>query len=252
MKWNIKDCGDGIEKLAAQILPKDVAETYNKFWGNYIGHRNGKPINIAGISDEDNLIRLKLGQWCYTLLQNHLILNYIQKEIPDKIQNNSQVLHSLRLFTEVTNTLYNSGELINKYNSDFDNSNINISWFNDFIEFRNTITHNIRPLYSISENQLLVPSNFQWFSLNSSGSTRWIWPIDNFDGIEYSPLKSFVFEMNARHKQLLFDLINASLNTAKEIFNEKVIDPPTSFDCKTISTLGLTSGDLFVSGAGDF
>ena len=77
MEWNLKDFGDSIEKNAYKILSDSACKSYTKYWGSFIGNRNGNSIPIKGISEEHNNLRLLLGQWCYIVLRNQVFIHIV-------------------------------------------------------------------------------------------------------------------------------------------------------------------------------
>lgn len=224
MKWNIKDHGESIEKLAAKQLEPEIVSAYNKFWGTYIGHKKGAPINIPGLIEQDNRTRLKLGQWCYTLLQNQLFIALCKTPVNIRPNHYLKIATSIRTWNECTHLLYNSIELAEDFNADFPTKVIPVAGLLAFKDFRNVIAHNFRPPISFPEGQLIVPKNFEVFK-HSNANERRIWTLDEPKSpkIQYWTLagfKSFVFQQN---KQLLFQMLDRAELIMKEILPDKTI-----------------------------
>jgi hypothetical protein len=226
MNWNIKDLGESIEKLAANKLDQSLINSYNKFWGTYIGHHKGAPIPIAGINNDDDRIRLKLGQWCYSLLQNQLFLTLIKVPKSIKAKEFEKVANSIRVFVESTHHIYNSIELVENFNEDFPFFRINVSSLSGFKNFRNILAHNVRPLIKV-KTELMVPKNFSVFS-DSKADDRWIWTLDSykFKDVEYCALSEYINFTSENNRHLTFSLLEKSTEILNEQIAGKAIDKP--------------------------
>jgi len=217
MNWNIKDHGDAIERLASLKLEESLVLAYNNFWGRYIGHDKGNPVPILEITEEHNELRLKLGQWCYVLLQNQTFLSIMKAPSNIKGKEYEKVANSLRLFLESTHLVYNGIELIEDFNQDvikegFSELQFELANYRGFKNFRNILAHNIRPFVEIPlKGALLVPQNFNAFS-DSSAHDRWIWPLESkkFDKVDYWPLNEYLENLRQTNKNFLCHLLDKS------------------------------------------
>ena len=232
MRNNINDFGDSIEKRAVKLMSTfnpEIISKYNVFWGKYIGHdQKGKPLSINQIeegSEMDNK-RLLLGQWIYVLLQNQVILLSIKKEIPSKITNKAfqKVSKFIRLLNEGTHCFYNSIEVVKKFNDD-QKKNIKVEVIDGFINYRNTLAHNLRPILKFENNNLLVPLDFKMF-IESGANDRWIWSHDSnkFKDVKYGTLTEYIENLFQKNKELLFSVISESLEILHEELGDKKID----------------------------
>lgn len=225
MKWNIKDHGESVEKVAAEKLEPSIISRYNAFWGNCIGNVGGKPLQIKGIDSDTNRTRLFLGQCNYTLLQNLLFLDLIN-EIPKSIKKkeSQKLVKSLKLFYQSTHILFNSIELVDHYNQYpllQTNSKINIDQLHSFKKFRNLLAHGFRPEIKI-EQCLHVPKNFELFTDLAIGDHK-IWSLDNMGKIEYWSLFEYINFLSEKNKHLLFELLNKSIEFAEKKLKDKNI-----------------------------
>lgn len=232
MRNNIKDSGDSIEKLTVKLMSNlnpEIIIKYNEFWGNYIGHdQNGNPLSINGIKvgSEIDKKRLILGQWIYILLQNQVILQTIKKEIPIKITNKAfqKVSKFIRLLNEGTHCLYNSIEVVKKFNYDQDKK-IKTDNIIGFINYRNILAHNVRPLLKFENNNILVPIDFEIF-INSGPNDRWIWSLDSykFQNVKYGTLNDYIEDLFQKNKEFLFSVLDESILILKVELGDKKID----------------------------
>lgn len=253
MKWNIKDCGESIEKLAATQLEQGLVVKYNIFWGKYIGHKDGQPLLIKGISEEQNRKRLLLGQWCYSVLQNQLFLKKLS-DVPTNIKRSKEKLaKSIRVFLESTHILFNTIEIVNHFNEDFTEYTINIDSLSSFKKFRNILTHNIRPLIGIN-SMLMVPKNLEVF-YDWTPNERKIWILDSYEGIEYWSLLDYVDFVYKKNSNLLFELLRNATHILTEELGESLIEPPDPIlftdECisasgdSSVNVSGITSASKF-------
>jgi hypothetical protein len=225
MKWNIKDHGDSVEKIAAKELDDTIVNRYNEYWGNYIGNVSGKPLEINGIDSETNRTRLFLGQCLYTLLQNLLLLNLING-IPNKIKHNEpkKLVKSLKLYLEATHILYNSVDIVEDYNK-FPfvptESKIDVLKFFSFKKFRNVLAHGFRPEVKV-DHCLYVTKNFELFNDWSEGDYK-IWTLDNIGEIDFWSIFDYINYLKEQNKQLLFDLLDKSIEFAENKLKDKNI-----------------------------
>jgi hypothetical protein len=220
MKWNIKDNGESIEKLAAKRLDVATIAKYNSFWAMYIGCASGKPIAIKDITEEQNRKRLLIGQWNYTLLYNLLLIK-LPKGSSSNIKKKDyvKVVNSIRQYTEVVHLLYNSVEIVGKFNGVFPMHKIDTSNFRSFIVYRNNIAHNIRPFIKI-QDEVHYPSNYEIFeNLNHN----FIWSLDEPQSIQYQSFAQFKTFAYEKIRGLLYMLIDKGTNIMKTELGEKTI-----------------------------
>lgn len=208
MKWNIKEHGESIEKLASKELDISIVKQYNEYWGKYVGHNNGEPISIEGIDESLNRQRLLLGQWCYTLLQNLLLLKS-ENRSPFNIKNGEyhKLTKSIRLYFEAVHLLYNSTEIIRHYNEYKLGEQIDITSFNSFRAYRNIIAHNIRPFLRI-DGVVHFPKNYEVFDHLQE---NFVWPLDTKPDIEYHSIDDFKQYAFEQIKDLLFKLVENAI-----------------------------------------
>jgi hypothetical protein len=233
MKWNIKDNGESIEKLAAKRLDAATIEKYNSFWAVYIGCANGKPIAIKDITDEQNRKRLLIGQWNYTLLYNLLLIKLPNGSSSNiKKKDYEKVVNSIRQYSEVVHLLYNSVEIVEKFNGVFPMHKIDTSSFRSFIEYRNNIAHSIRPFIKI-QHEVHYPSNYEVFeNLNHN----FIWSLDEPPSIQYQSLTHFMAFAYEKIRGLLYMLIDKG----KKIMNTELGEKTIGNDVLTDFLLGLS------------
>ncbi len=215
MNWNIKDHGDSIEKLAAKKLADSIISKYNTFWATYIGCENGLPIQIKNITEEQNRIRLLLGQWNYTLLFNLLILEPNNSSFGTIKKNEyNKVVQSIQKYNGMVHTFYNSIEIIKKFNEYFKSHNIDISQYKTFVEYRNIIAHNIRPFIKI-DSVVRYPLNYDVFE---NLDKNFVWSLDSSPQIKYQTIEEFKGYAFSHTQNLLFNLIDK----ANEILSSKL------------------------------
>ena len=246
MKWNVKDAGDPLERKCHDLITKQLKK-YQEFWSNYVGNYNGKPLRILNITPELDKKRLLIAQWNYTILRNtysiELLLNSNKKK---KNKDIYSVIKQENDFLLATHLVYNSIEIMNKINYQLDLKNCDqIS--KGFIDFRNHLTHNIKPFTKISNKNLHVPSNFDWFSnINIDTNESWIWSVTDFSGLKFHSLINYLDWCF----QKLIDLFNQLLTNEIQYFKDKLggIKIP-ELDIKIISNIDLDepSGTSFIS-----
>lgn len=229
MKLNIKDFGDAVEKQATITLKNDFADVlhiYNEFWYKFIGHDGkGKPLNIDNIKPNsvENIKRLRLGQWCYILLQNQLFIKLVGNAPTNiKEKDYAKIAKSIRMLFESTHHLYNSIEIVEKFNAE-NSQVINVSSVDGFKAYRNTLAHNIRPYITIS-SEINVPKNHSIFK-DFSADDRWIWSLDNhiFNMFEFWSLSEHLNFTSQQNKNLLINLIKNSDLILQDVFKGKSI-----------------------------
>lgn len=243
MIWNIKDNGESIEKLASKWLEKGLIHEYNKFWGKYIGNINGKPAEISGLSQDKNRDRLLIGQWNYTLLCNLVVLYKLKKEIKlnPKMEEGQKVLQSIRNLNETIHVLYNSNEIVDKFNKKM---YCNIKTLDpSLINYRNIIAHDIRYFIKIGKTELMVPS----MSNDFNNKKDFIWSLDEPSNLEYVFLSDFVNKSYEIVKQMLYDLLSQSCKLlAKDLDNKTIPEYESLTIPKKLSThaSGSTNADF--------
>lgn len=191
MKWNIKDSGDPFEKKCYRLIHNKIKK-YNNFWSTYVGNINGKPANIEGISKDLNIKRLLTAQWNYTILRNVFTTEVIIKRNEKKqVKNQLDLINQEIDFLLSTHLLFNTIEVVDKINSHIEEQPIKHN-FNAFIEFRNHLAHNIKPLIKVINKYYHVPLNFEWFeNINIQTNESWIWSEFDFSDLKFQRISSY-------------------------------------------------------------
>lgn len=225
MKWNIKDYGDPFEKKCYNLISSKVKK-YNSFWSLYVGNVKGKPANIIGVSKDLDRKRLLVAQWNYTFLRNIYTTEVLIKRNKNKqVKDTSDIINQEIDFLLATHLFFNSIELVDKINSHINIQPIKQK-FKAFTEFRNHLTHNIKPLIKISNKYYHVPINFEWFdNISIQTNESWIWSEFDFSGINFQRVSKY-FKW-CLEKSL--DLFNKTLDNELNYFsinlnNKKISD----------------------------
>ena len=225
MKWNIKDNGDPFEQKCKNLISNKIKK-YNVFWSLYVGNNKGKPANIIGLSDDLNTKRLMIAQWNYTLLRNVYTTDVlIKRNAKKQVKNQLDIINQEIDFILATHLFFNTIELVDKINLHIDIKSIKQD-FNAFTEFRNHLTHNVKPLIKVSNNYYHVPSNFEWFdNLNISTNDSWIWSEFDFTGIKFQRVSTY-FEWCFENSLSLFNkaLDNEMNYFSKNLKKKKISD----------------------------
>jgi hypothetical protein len=236
MNRNLKDHGDSIEIEAQKVFNSKIRH-YSKFWVKYVGNIKGKPEQVKDISSVLDKIRRQVAQWNYAILRNLLMLNQIQINCEKtKTQNVCQLLKHEIWFIASINLFYNNIEIFDRIRSTLKLPVQNES-FSDFINMRNCIVHNIKPLIKIEHGYYMVPSNFDWFSTNPIAKNEvWIWSEDNFECLQYQRLSDFVkwcIENTFTHFTNLIKLELLYFSHSKSLSNVKEFEvmPSNNLNC---------------------
>jgi hypothetical protein len=208
MALDIQKFGDPFEQVAFKRFPEKL-QRYPEFWELYVGNDNGRPMEIDGLSKEQNRKRLLIAQWNYGILRNILNLDEIfQKCKNSKVIKNdvTSLIQHEQWFVSSINLFYNNSELFDKVKFHVYPEELNTNkdhLFKDFRKMRAAIIHNLKPVLKISEEDFyLVPKNFDWFlreenTFKKENNKRddfntWIWCQHDFSELEYQRLPDFV------------------------------------------------------------
>jgi hypothetical protein len=227
MQYNIKDHGDPFEKKCYNLISNKIRD-YKLFWSDYVGNNNGKPENINGISEEINKKRILVAQWNYTLLRNvYTTQKLYERNKNKKARDISNAIDQEVDFIISTHLLFNTIEIIRKIEKTIEKKDVIKENWAGFIEFRNCLTHNIKPLTKIEQNIYHVPKNFDWFlSNNTSTDESWIWSDkDFFKNLQFQQFPSF-----------LDWCFQKSITVFNDILNEEIIYFSHNMAGKTISS----------------
>ena len=218
MIWNIKDSGDPFEKECYTLIVNKI-KNYNVFWSSYVGNINGKPAGIEGISKEFDTKRLLIAQWNYTLLRNLFTTEIlINRNAKKQVKNQLNLINQEIDFLLATHLLFNTVEIVDKINSHIEIMPIKQN-FEAFVEFRNHLTHNIKPLTKIINKYFHVPSNFDWFEdLNIKTNESWIWSEFDFSNLKFQRVSSY-FQWCYQNS---LDLFNQTLDHEIFYFSNKL------------------------------
>lgn len=251
MLWNIKDYGDVLEKKAENFMTTKGLIAYKDFWCEYVGNINGQPARLEFSNDDVDNKRKLLAQWNYVILKNLYTIHWLQQKKYNKHKFNkhnfSDIIVYDRDFVLVTHLTYNNIELLDKIHNLINNSNgePHVNKFVDFINLRNMLSHNIKPLTKY-EYSYLTPKNFDWFTANGKNKEKLIWDKNNFNKLEYQPINDyFNWCVNAIINDFKTVLIeeNIFINQLFKQNRVKIVDIPQSMvirkPSKTVS--GLTS-----------
>jgi hypothetical protein len=134
----------------------------------------------------------------------------------------SRIKHEIWFVTAIT-IMYNNIEILKKISNKV-NFHQNFSSFDSFIEMRNAIVHNIKPIVKIENGYYLVPKNFNWFTEQSIPDFEsWIWSKHDFSGLKFQSLPEFFNWCIER----TFDHFNNVLTNEIESFEK-------DFKCKSL------------------
>lgn len=242
MNWNIKDSGDPFEKKCCHLIINKI-KGYNDFWSRYVGNIAGKPAKIEGISYDINEKRLLIAQWNYTILRNVYATKILLKRNEKKqVKNQEDIINQEIDFLLSTHLFYNTIEIINKIKFQID-IEIKEAQHKDFIEFRNHITHNVKPLIKILNNFYHVPENFDWFlDLNMPKNKSWIWSELDSSGLKFQRLSKF-FEWCFQKTLTIFNqILHEELEYFSRNLNDKKISDTIPEIKKTTNKLQPVSG----------
>lgn len=191
MIWNIKDSGDPFEQKCYNLISSKIKK-YNDFWSTYVGNIGGKPASIKGLSRDLDTKRLLVAQWNYTFLRNVFTTDVLIKRNDNKqVKNQLDLINQEIDFLLSTHLFFNTIEIVDKINSHIEIQPIKQN-FNAFIEFRNHLTHNIKPLIKVSNNYYHVPLNFDWFeNINIPTNESWIWSEFDFSSLKFQRLSTY-------------------------------------------------------------
>ena len=244
MTWNLKDYGDPLEKSALNFIELNDLGGYKNFWNEFVGNINGNPARLEFQDGNIDNKRKLLAQWNYTILKNLYIINRLQttRYNKHKIRHNNlnDVLHYDKDFILVTHLIYNNIEILDKIN-DLLNGKSGIGSFKtkyrDFINFRNLLSHNIKPLTKY-DNSYLVPKNFEWFTNNAKDDLKIIWSDNHlFNNIEYQPINEYLTWGVEVIISDFKELLTSEFTYCKSLFNNeqknKIVDIPQSNILKT-------------------
>lgn len=248
MNWNLQDFGDTIEKQFHSII-NDKISRYKDFWVKYVGNISGKPAPIIGISIKDDKLRILIGQWNYNILKNILLLQLL---IENKYKNHklkeSHILYYDRDLLLSCHLYYNIIENFDKINNHIkENVVLNKTKDNkyersnkDFINYRNVLTHNIRPLTKIKNNTYQVPVTWEYFT--SHGKEEFIWSDLEKAEIQYCTLREHLEKILNESLTQFKLLIEEELSFFDKKSVGKIIDPPEP------KGKGDSNGGFFTSG----
>ncbi len=225
MNWNIKDHGDGLEKKSQSLISSRVP-TYKEFWRLYVGNINGNPASINGISEELNHKRLLVAQWNYSILRNTYAIKTTIIGRHKKISNVDSMIEQEVKFLTSTHLFYNTIEIAQKIQIQLEEPSSNQK-FQNFIKFRNCITHNIKPLTKVVNDYYHVPSNFEWFEEKSIKSDEsWIWSEEDFSGLKYQTVDNYFEYCYEESINLLNQVLENELDYFSKLFpNLEISDP---------------------------
>ena len=196
MLWNIKDYGDALEKKAENFMIIKGLIPYKDFWSEFIGNIGGQPARLEYPNDAVDNKRKLFGQWNYIILKNLYSIHWLQQKKYNKHKFNKHNLSDIivydRDFVLITHLTYNNIELLDKIHNLINNSNDEPykNKFVDFINLRNTLSHNIKPLTKY-EYCYMTPKNFVWFTTNGKNKEKLIWDENNFKELEYQPINDY-------------------------------------------------------------
>lgn len=256
MIWNLKDYGEDFEKKYGQhIIQKFGLKGYENFWSEFIGNVQNKPARLENSNIELDKKRKLIGQWNYSLLRNIYNIDNINETLKGhtfKRNNLSIRLRYDREFLMVTHLMYNNLEILNKIYSTINNTKKDGKYTKlerEFVQFRNLISHNIKPLVKIS-NAYEVPENLEWF-LNIDDNEI-IWSDENvFSGLKHQPLtKYYDWCLNKSVKYFKEILVDEFSYINKEFKKDKnkIVDISQNMvlnkNNKNITLSGETSGNI--------
>lgn len=225
MRWNTIDFGDLLESKCSDLINSRLNK-YKYFWSIYVGNIKGSPANIINISPELDRKRRLIAQWNYTILKNIYSIKLLSNKNKKKRSRNIiDIIHQENDFILTTHLFYNNIELIDKIFKQL--SSISTTKTPEgFIEFRNFITHNIKPVFEIKSGTLRVPSNLEWF-INTSINTNesWIWSDMDFSGVKYQNLSDYINWIFEKSIDSFNKTLEEEINYFKENFNNlRIID----------------------------
>ena len=196
MYWNLKDYGDPIEKKAFDFINNKGLNGYKDFWNKFVGNVDGKPAQLEIEDDVVNIKRKLIAQWNYSVLKNlytiELLLKHKYRNHKINKKNIIEVISYDRDVLLVTHLTYNNISILDKINKQIKGIEEKYNEeYKDFINFRNLITHNIKPLTKVGY-QYEVPKNFEWFTQNGKDTDNLIWSDESFfKGIAYQPIVDY-------------------------------------------------------------
>jgi hypothetical protein len=236
MIWNLKDYGDPLEKKALNFIETNGLGGYKNFWNDFVGNIEGNPARLEFSNEVLDNKRKLIAQWNYSILKNLFIIHKLQVDRYNKhkiTKNNlNDIIHYDRDFILVTHLTYNNIELLDKIRNLIRNDSEETFYkdkYRDFINFRNLISHNIKPLTKHSYSYL-VPKNFEWFIENGKDDTKLIWGV--MTEIEYQPINDFFTWTIQTIITNFKDILTDEFTYCKKLFNtkqkNKIVDVPTS------------------------
>lgn len=242
------------KKYGRYIIQKFGLKGYENFWSEFIGNIQNKPARLENNNIELDKKRKLIGQWNYSLLRNIYNIDNINETLKRhtfKKNNLSIRLKYDREFLMVTHLMYNNLEILNKIYSSINNTKKDEKYTNlerEFVQFRNLISHNIKPLVKIS-NTYEVPENLEWF-LNIDDNEI-IWSDENvFSGLKHQPLTKYCdWCLNKSVKYFKEILVDEFSYMNKEFKRDKnkIVDISQNMvlnkNTKNITLSGETSGN---------
>lgn len=192
MKWNTRDFGDLLERKCSDLINNRLKK-YQDFWSRYVGNIKGNPANVKNISHELEKKRRLIAQWNYTILRNIYSIKLLDKKNRKKRSKSIfNIIQQENDFILTTHLFYNNLELIDKIYKQL-STNSTTKTPEGFIEFRNFITHNIRPVVKIKNGILQVPSNLEWFiNISIETNESWLWTDADYSVVKYQNLIDYI------------------------------------------------------------
>jgi hypothetical protein len=252
MIWNLKDYGDIIEKESIDFIKTNGLVGYQTFWNNFIGNLNGKPAFVENISDDDNTNRELIGQWNYVILKNLVTIErlLVNKYNTHKFRLNfSEIISYDRDLMLVTQLTYNNIEILDKIKNLINDTKNEFykEKFRGLVDFRNLLSHNIKPLTLREDGKYYVPKTFEWFTTNGNDHKKIIWSTFNQNEIEWCQLNEFMRDRKMSIITDFKDIITEEQHYFDNMFKKgryKLCEPPIYDKIKNTENV---SGNTFIT-----
>ena len=106
VKWDLSKHGDPLEQ-EYYLYIEEKLNVYINIWEKYIGNEYNYPPKVKGLSNEQDVIRYKLAELNYTILENIISLNEILKEYSNIETDNKRILKAYLQQHQTFSIVYN-------------------------------------------------------------------------------------------------------------------------------------------------